>query len=172
MRALLPAALLAALLFSGCRGAARAPAIPPGEDPGRWAADIERFAEEDRAAPAPPGVVVFVGSSSIRLWSTLAADMAPVPVLNRGFGGSGLYDAIHHCERLVDVHAPSLVVVFSGTNDLAGADAKSAAQVHELCRGLVRRLRLHAPDLTTSPSRSRRRSRARSTSRRCARPIA
>jgi lysophospholipase L1-like esterase len=138
---------LALLTLLGCRGAPPLPEVPPGEDPTRWAADIQAFEGQDRAAPSPPGVVVFVGSSSIRLWSTLREDMAPVPVLNRGFGGSKLYDSIYYAEQLVAVHEPSLVVVFSGTNDLAGDDAKSAAEVRALFRQLVARLRGFDGDL-------------------------
>lgn len=135
------AALLLALTLCACRHPPPAPAIPAGENPARFAAEIQKFAEQDRATPVAEGVVVFVGSSSIRLWSSLAADMAPIPVLNRGFGGSRLFDAIYYAHELVGVHTPSLVVVFSGTNDLAGADAKTALEVRELFRELVARLR-------------------------------
>jgi hypothetical protein len=52
-------------------------------------AEVERFVEADRTAPPAPCQVLFVGSSSIVKWrETLAADMAPMPVINRGFGGS------------------------------------------------------------------------------------
>jgi lysophospholipase L1-like esterase len=135
------AALLLALLLCGCLHAPRPLEIPPREDPARWAPDIEAFARQDREAPAQPGAVVFVGSSSIRLWSTLAADMAPVPVLNRGFGGLKLFDAVYYADQLVGVHLPSLVVVFSGSNDVAGGDAKSPEQVRDLFRQFVARLR-------------------------------
>lgn len=134
--------------LAACRSTPPPLEVPPGEDPTRWTADIEAFGRADREHPSTPGVVVFVGSSSIRLWSTLAEDMAPVPVLNRGFGGSKLFDAIWWVRELVLVHAPSLVVVFSGTNDIAGAEAKSAEEVHALFRQLVRRLRTDDPDLT------------------------
>lgn len=141
MRPLL-ALLLVAPMFAACESTPPAPpAIPAGEDPHRWDAAMEAFAEADREDPFPRGEVVFVGSSSIRLWKSLARDMAPVPVLNRGFGGSRLFDAIYHAGRLVDVHAPCLVVVFSGTNDLAGVDAKSPDEVLALFRQLVARLR-------------------------------
>jgi lysophospholipase L1-like esterase len=142
------AALLGALALFGCRHAPPALEIPPGENPHLWEKEVERFAEQDRKAPPAKGCVVFVGSSSIRLWSTLEADMSPVPVLNRGFGGSKLFDALYYAPQLVSVHAPSLVVVFSGTNDLAGADAKSPEQVRDLFRRLVARLREADEDLT------------------------
>ncbi|MBK7645343.1 MAG: hypothetical protein IPJ19_20285 [Planctomycetes bacterium] len=143
---LLPAIALASALC-GCRHAPQPLGIPARENPAQWAKDIEVFREQDRTHPAPKGCVVFVGSSSIRFWSTLADDMAPIPVLNRGFGGSKLFDSVYYAHDLVSVHEPSLVVVFSGTNDLAGADAKSAVEVHDLFRQLVARLRAEDREL-------------------------
>jgi lysophospholipase L1-like esterase len=114
------------------------PAVPDGEDPLRWANDISAF---DAVGPVQPGAVVFVGSSSIRLWSTLAEDMAPVPVLNRGFGGSHIYDSVFWSDRLVARYQPSAIVVFAGTNDISGDEPRSAAFVAEGFDALVEDLR-------------------------------
>ena len=102
----------------------------------------------NEANPAPKGGVVFVGSSSIRLWKTLASDMQPMPVLNRGFGGSRLFDSIYYSDELISKHEPSLVVLFSGTNDISGSKPKSAQQVCSLFRQLVQRLRWQDHKLT------------------------
>ena len=102
----------------------------------------------NEANPAPTGGVVFVGSSSIRLWKTLASDMQPMPVLNRGFGGSRLFDSIYYSDELISKHEPSLVVLFSGTNDISGSKPKSAQQVCSLFRQLVQRLRWQDHKLT------------------------
>lgn len=136
------------IALAGCRGALPVPAIPPGENPTRWAKDIQKFADLDLAEPSEPGGVVFVGSSSIRLWKSLADDMAPIPIVHRGFGGAKLFDAIYHSERLVSVHQPSVVVVFCGTNDIAGKTPKSPEQVRDLFRQFVARLRFFDDDLT------------------------
>ena len=140
--------LLGTLVLASCQTSLPKLVVPPGEDPARWADAIEAFAVEDREHPAPKGGVVFVGSSSIRMWKSLAADMAPVPVVHRGFGGSKLFDAIYYSEQLVSRHEPSVVVVFSGTNDIAGKAPKSAEQVRDLFRQLVARLRWRDRDLT------------------------
>lgn len=159
-RAQLPLALFAA----GCRPIAplalRVPA--PAEAPQRWQEEIEQFRRQDRETPFAPGGVVFVGSSSIRFWSTLAADMAPIPVLNRGFGGSKLADAIAFAHELVGVHRPSVVLVFSGTNDIDGDAPRSAAEVCALFLELVARLRAEDRELAIAyvaitPTRARER---------------
>lgn len=140
------ALLIALLAFCGaaCRSALPRPEIPPGENPLAWSNDLAVFGRADRDAPFAPGGVVFVGSSSIRLWDTLARDMAPSPVLNRGFGGSRLFDSVYWSHELVGIHEPALAVVFSGTNDLAGDNPKTPERLRDLFVELV--ARLHAED--------------------------
>ena len=139
---------IASLTLSGCLVAPPPLEVPARENPTRWAKQMAAFAAQELKAPPVKGGVVFVGSSSIRLWESLVADMAPVPVVHRGFGGSKLFDAIYYSEQLVSVHEPSLVVIFSGTNDIAGKNAKSAVEVRDLFQHLVERLRWADKDLT------------------------
>jgi lysophospholipase L1-like esterase len=65
----------------------------------------------------PP--VIFYGSSSIRLWKTLAQDFSGYQVLNCGFGGSRFVDCLRFLKRLVFSHKPAAVVLYAGDNDLA-----------------------------------------------------
>ena len=57
-------------------------------DPRAWKKDIRQLTKDDRKMNFPDNAVLFVGSSSIRLWETLAEDMHPTPVIQRGFGGA------------------------------------------------------------------------------------
>lgn len=105
-----------------------------------WEAEIQRFEAADRSAPPPPGGVVFVGSSSIRLWSTLVEDFAGSRVLNRGFGGSRIADATRYAGRIVTPYRPRLVVLYAGDNDLAeGGDASGVLADFEAFVAAVRR---------------------------------
>ncbi len=74
------------------------------EDPLVWASDIKTFAERGRGEPES---LLFVGSSSIRFWGELAEDMTPVPVINRGFGGSKIGDVVHYAETLFQQITPA-----------------------------------------------------------------
>lgn len=74
-------------------------------------------AERNRAVM--PGGVLFYGSSSIRLWKSVAEDFPGLNVLNHGFGGSTCPDAISYLDRLVLPYKPSTVVLYSGDNDLS-----------------------------------------------------
>lgn len=120
-RGLLAAAVLIVLML----GVPEARAQEADGD--RWASAMAAFAEEDTATPPARGGIVFVGSSSIRLWP-LATSFPGLPVINRGFGGSQLIDAVTHLDRLVLRHAPSTIVLYAGDNDLAAG--KTPAQVH------------------------------------------
>ncbi len=84
----------------------------------RWEKDIAAFEASDRTNPPPKGVIVFVGSSSIRLWKTLAQDFPDHKVINRGFGGSQLADSVNYAERIILPHQPSQVVIYAGGNDI------------------------------------------------------
>lgn len=76
------------------------------------------MAEAEKNRPHPPAAVLFYGSSSIRLWTTLAADFAHLPVVNHGFGGSTLAECVQELDRLVFPVNPRAVVLYAGDNDL------------------------------------------------------
>lgn len=86
-------------------------------DPARWEKAIAGFEAQDRQAPFAPGGVVFVGSSSIRLWK-LDQSFPELRALNRGFGGSEVADSVHFADQLVIKHKPAVVVMYAGDNDL------------------------------------------------------
>lgn len=111
----------------------------------RWAADMEKFAKQDAEHPTEPGGVVFVGSSSIRLWDLQKSfpELDP-PALNRGFGGSELADSIRHAELLVTGHKPRVVVIYAGDNDIAGG--KSAERVASDFAKLVEKIQAELPE--------------------------
>jgi lysophospholipase L1-like esterase len=120
------ALVVAAAWFSGVAlnaTAADAPSIP-AHDAARaaspWDQAFAAFAADDASHPHPEGGVLFVGSSSIRLWSDLQDQFKDLPiVINRGFGGSQLADCVKNLNRLVIRYRPSTVLVYAGDNDLA-----------------------------------------------------
>ena len=81
----------------------------------------------DRTAPLPKGEILFIGSSTIRLWKSLAQDYSEHRVINRGFGGSQIVDATHFAPRLVFPHEPRVILLRSGGNDINAG--KSPEQV-------------------------------------------
>lgn len=90
----------------------------PAPDPARFQENVRAIEAADAESPPPRGAVLFIGSSSFTYWDTLARDMAPLAVVNRGFGGSTMTDALHYIDRLVLPCAPRAVVLYEGDNDL------------------------------------------------------
>ena len=83
------------------------------------APEIARFVQADRLAPPAACQVLFVGSSSIVKWrDTLATDMAPMPVINRGFGGSHIEYVNRWFDQIVVPYRPRAIVFYAGENDI------------------------------------------------------
>jgi lysophospholipase L1-like esterase len=85
----------------------------------RYEKEIIAFEAQDDTLPYPKDAILFVGSSSIRIWKTLATDMSPLPVINRGFGGATLVELAHYADRIIYKYTPKAIVVYCGENDLA-----------------------------------------------------
>jgi lysophospholipase L1-like esterase len=103
-----------ALLFAA---ASRTPA-PPGHDFARWEAEVAAYEAADRESPPPKDGILFIGSSTIRLWKTLATDFPGREVVNRGFGGTEIRDATHFADRLIFPHEPRQIFLRAGGNDI------------------------------------------------------
>jgi lysophospholipase L1-like esterase len=83
-----------------------------------WEKEIAAFEAQDAKSPPPKNAVLFVGSSSIRMWK-LKESFPDIEVINRGFGGSQVADSVRYAKRIVIPHAPRVVVLYAGDNDLA-----------------------------------------------------
>ena len=106
-------------------------------DPARFKGEISAFRAWDRKNAFPRDGVLFVGSSSIRMWPT-AESFPDLPVINRGFGGSHISDVNHFADKIVIPYAPRLIVFYAGDNDIAAG--KSPQQVLNDFRAFVCRM--------------------------------
>lgn len=124
--------LAAALAAAGARAQGLAPVAPPLQ---RWRTEIDALLETDRRTAPPLGGVLFVGSSTIRLWRGLeqAFDGLAGTVLRRGVGGSRLAEWPELVPWLVTRYVPRQVLVYAGENDIA-----EGAQPAEVLAAFVR----------------------------------
>ncbi|MDQ2977072.1 MAG: SGNH/GDSL hydrolase family protein [Acidobacteriota bacterium] len=83
-----------------------------------WEPEIQAFEDADKSNPPAEGAVLFIGSSSIRLWQSLAQDFPLSNVLNRGFGGAHIEDSTHFADRIIIPYHPRLIVLYAGDNDI------------------------------------------------------
>jgi lysophospholipase L1-like esterase len=119
------------------------PPPKPNPDPARFTADIATFEAWDRQNSAPKDAILFVGSSSIRMWQT-AESFPDLAVINRGFGGSHASDVNHFAGRIVLKYAPRIIVFYAGDNDIA--DGKTPEQVAADFEQFVAIVRAKLPD--------------------------
>jgi len=112
-------------------------------DHAQWNRDIAAFQASDRQHPPAAGAVLFIGSSSIRFWKSLASDFPEMRTINRGFGGSEIDDATFFADRIVAPYHPRAIVMYAGDNDLADGD--SPARVRDDFAAFVRKARALDP---------------------------
>jgi len=101
----------------------------PSDPFAKWEKEISELEHVDQVQGVTKNAILFTGSSTIKRWKTLAQDLPGRVVLNRGFGGSQICDATHFAERIIFPHAPQMIVLRAGGNDLHAG--KSPAQVFE-----------------------------------------
>ena len=125
---LLPITFLAVISGLGCRTHESATAshravensapARPAIKTNAFEKDILAFEASDKTNPPPKNAVLFIGSSSIRMWKTLAKDFPDYRVINRGLGGSQISDSIYFADRIVIPYEPRTIVFYAGGNDI------------------------------------------------------
>jgi lysophospholipase L1-like esterase/pimeloyl-ACP methyl ester carboxylesterase len=123
----------------------------------KWEKEIAAFEAADQKHPPVKGDILFVGSSSIRLWD-VKRSFPELPVVNRGFGGSQIEDSTHFAERIIGRHEPRAIVFYAGDNDIgSGKSAETVASHFEQFVAKVRSLRpeTHLFFVAIKPSGSR-----------------
>ena len=122
--------------------------------------DKEAFEKLDKEVDYPDNAILFIGSSSIRLWKTLDIDMSPYPVIKRGYGGAHFRDIIFFTERILSDHDIKMVVCFVA-NDISGSpNDGTPREILRLFRYFIKRIRLKHPlipimQISITPTKSR-----------------
>ncbi|MFN7929925.1 MAG: GDSL-type esterase/lipase family protein [Blastocatellia bacterium] len=116
---------------------------PAPQGPARWEKDIAAFEARDKTNPPPQNALLFIGSSTILLWKTLEQDLPDHKVINRGFGGSQIADAVYYADRIVIPYKPKMVLFRSGGNDINAG--KSPEQVFADFQAFVAKVHVKLP---------------------------
>ena len=106
-----------------------------------WEQNIQKFEQLDKSETYSEDAILFAGSSSIRLWSTLEKDMTPYPVIQRGYGGAKLSDFVVFAARIVDPHPCKAIVIFIANDITGGANDKRPQDVAGLFRNVLKTVR-------------------------------
>ena len=123
--------------------------------------EILAFKKQDSVSSPPVHPILFIGSSSFRLWNDMKESFPGYPVLNRAFGGSTLLDVFHYGKEIILPYKPKQVVIYCGENDLASSDTITPAVLLKRFELLFYFIRKHYPKVpivfvSIKPSPSRR----------------
>ncbi len=114
----------------------------------RFAEEIERFVQADRASPPPPGGLLLAGDSDIRLWDRRSADslLPGGAVVNRGFGGARTWETVLYFPQTVLPARPRAIVYCAGDNDMSALKADAPANIVAMFRLFLQLVGRHLPD--------------------------
>jgi lysophospholipase L1-like esterase len=157
---ILTIALLAPVVFSTFTFADAPPQTRPSARSQPFLNDIMAFEKADREHAPPTQANLFVGSSTFRIWKTLADDFPKAKVINRGFGGSQTSDILNYMQQIVLPCRPKRIFYYAGDNDLAAG--KTPDEVFKNFKAFARRVHSSLPDtdlvfisIKPSPSRAK-----------------
>jgi hypothetical protein len=106
-----------------------------------WESDIKKFEQLDSSQKYPADAILFAGSSSIRLWTSLDKDMSPYHIIQRGYGGAKLSDFAVYAGRIFNPHPCKAIVIFVA-NDITGTDQdKTPEEVARLFKSVLKTIR-------------------------------
>lgn len=168
MKYFLPLVFLVTLLIS-CADTGQQTTSAPEETPiaeavvdsflFRHESQVLIYEEEDQQKPPVTGTCLFTGSSSVRFWRKIGFDLRPLPVINRGFGGSTFRELNYYFDRLVLPYRPKMVAVYEGDNDIVDPEISPEAVLEELHTFRLKRdaqlpsMQIYMMSVKPSPSR-------------------
>lgn len=114
-----------------------------GKEPTRFASQIEEILQRNQQHDASQLQVIFTGSSSIRRWKDVSQRFPQYNTRNHGFGGSQFSDLLHYYDELIKQHAPDIIFIYEGDNDIAAG--KTPALVMEQAIELVDKIKRDLP---------------------------
>jgi lysophospholipase L1-like esterase len=127
------------------------------QDPTRFQKEIDAIKINDTTYKNKT-VILFTGSSTIRMWKSLNIDFENKPVVNHGFGGSEMSDLLYYADDLILSYQPSQIFIYEGDNDISSG--KTTQQIIASADSLLKKIRLKMPQvpvyfISAKPSKAR-----------------
>lgn len=108
--------------------------------------EIQAFRIQDSIQEPKDGMILFIGSSSFRLWKTAKEDFRNPTILNRAFGGATLEDVIYYQNDVVLKYQPKKIFLYCGENDIASSEKITPEIVLDRFKVLYQSMRSQFPD--------------------------
>ena len=113
------------------------------QNPARFQKEVDSIVAANKSVNKD-NLILFTGSSSIRLWKNLKASFPNHNVLNMGFGGSEMADLLYYSDKLIIPFKPKQIFIYEGDNDLSFG--RSAEQIIASADGILSLVRQHLPE--------------------------
>lgn len=107
--------------------------------------EVQKFKKEDSANFPPKHAILFLGSSSFRKWTDVQKYFPGYKIINRGFGGSTIPDAVYYADEIVFPYQPRQVLIYEGDNDIASPGNITADSVLNRFKTLFNLIREKLP---------------------------
>jgi len=107
--------------------------------------EIIAFRKQDSISKPQDGMILFIGSSSFRLWNTVREDFNNPNIVNRAFGGATLEDVIYYQNDVVLKYNPKKIFIYCGENDIASSDKITPQEVFTRFKTLYGNIRAKFP---------------------------
>lgn len=108
--------------------------------------EIQAFRKNDSIRKPKDGMVLFIGSSSFRLWKSAKEDFNNPTILNRAFGGATLADVITYQNDVVLKYKPRKIFLYCGENDIASSEKVTPEIVFDRFKTLYGNIRIQFPE--------------------------
>lgn len=109
--------------------------------------EIQAFKKQDSISFPPQHAILFVGSSSFRMWSDVQDYFPGYTIINRGFGGSTMEDMIRYADDIILPYHPKQIIIYSGENDIAYVDSVKPQTVLERVKTVFNIIRKKYPEV-------------------------
>ena len=112
----------------------------------RFQSEVDKLIAIEHTVGDSDRVLLFTGSSSIRMWKTLQDYFEGYYTINNGFGGSHMSDLLFYSEDLVHVFNPEMIFIYEGDNDIAAG--KNKKEIAKSTKRLLKEIKKKHPGTT------------------------
>ncbi len=128
--------LIISILFSGFL-------TSNAQNPNRFKEQVDQLHKKEYNFSPNKKLVVFTGSSSVRMWKDVADYFPEFNVINNGFGGSHFSDLLYFYDELIIKQTPEILFIYEGDNDIASG--KKPSKIFKQAKELVKRIKTDLP---------------------------
>ena len=107
----------------------------------KWENSVKKLENLDKKEKYSDQAILFIGSSSIRLWNSIEMDLSPYESIKRAYGGARYSDLIHFSERLISPHNIRAIGIFVANDITGGAKDLTPKEVLNLAKFIVKKIR-------------------------------